>query len=131
MMDAFNSSLLMAISTSEWTSSISEYRFRSHSDNSTEFQSTPLVDVDFPLSELVAVNNHLVMKAGSEKVESEVKLGRVGLSESDGSVAEDVFRSFLLDPACSPSRSTSAFRLAIDRVSIVISSKALEGPRDR
>jgi hypothetical protein len=82
MMDAFNSSLLMAISTSEWTCSISEYRFRSHSDNSTEFQSTPLVDVDFPLSELVAVNNHLVMKAGSEKVESEVKPGRVGLSDS-------------------------------------------------
>jgi len=52
------------------------------------------------------------MKVESEEVESEVKLGRVGLSERDGSVVEDV------DPACG-SWSTSAFLLAIGCVRIV------------
>jgi len=81
---------------------------------------------DFSTTELAAENDDFAMKAESEeveaeseseseKVESEVKLGRL---------AEDALRSFLVDPASSPSRSTSAFRLATDRVSIVISSKA-------
>jgi hypothetical protein len=61
------------------------------------------------------------MEVESEEVESEVKLRRVGLSERDSSVAKDAFRSLLVYPVGSPSRSNSAFHLAIDRVSIMIS----------
>jgi hypothetical protein len=79
---------------------------------------TLLVDVEFSPTELAAEDDDFAMEVESEEVESEVKLGRIGLSESDGSAAEDAFRSFLVDPACGPS-STLAFRLAIERVRTV------------
>jgi hypothetical protein len=106
---AFNSSLLMAKSASVLAYSIC--RSRSNTCKSV----TPLVggaEVSIEVAEvedssmevvLEVEDDDFAMEAESEEAESEVKLGRVGLSERGGSVSEDTFRSFLVGPACSPS----------------------------